>query len=198
MTAGTRAYSRLPGRPFYANGWHITGEMGGIWAPPVKLVDGLWFGVDDQWAGPATKFTSGRGYTRYDLPTPPVCSCLAPTSRTTAAAHSTGSITAIRADAYSSTVKGGDRSELMGPYPWGFTVVTPNAATTGRRRRLRGRPAALHRPGPCPGGEPTTTLRRSERRHTAGGRSGARTGARSRGKDAVGTDQVAPDQSRSP
>ena len=25
---------------FYANGWHITGEMGGIWAPPLKLADG--------------------------------------------------------------------------------------------------------------------------------------------------------------
>src|SRR5262245_49795196 len=22
---------------FYANGWHITGEMGGIWAQPIKL-----------------------------------------------------------------------------------------------------------------------------------------------------------------
>ena len=22
---------------FYANGWHITGEMGGIWTPPLKL-----------------------------------------------------------------------------------------------------------------------------------------------------------------
>ena len=53
---------------FYANGWHITGEMGGVWTPPLKLVDGVWFGIDDQWVGPATKFTSGWGYTRYDLP----------------------------------------------------------------------------------------------------------------------------------
>ena len=69
VTAGTRAYSVgfQDGR-FYANGWHITGEMGGVWTPPLKLADGLWFGVDDQWAGPATTFTSGRGYTRYDLP----------------------------------------------------------------------------------------------------------------------------------
>src|SRR5918992_2497189 len=69
VTAGTRAYSVgfQDGR-WYANGWHITGEMGGIWAPPLKLADGVWFGVEGQWAGPATKFTSGRGYTRYDLP----------------------------------------------------------------------------------------------------------------------------------
>ena len=69
VAAGTRAYSVgfQDGR-FYANGWHITGEMGGIWAPPLKLADGVWFGVDDAWVGAATKFTSGRGYVRYDLP----------------------------------------------------------------------------------------------------------------------------------
>ena len=62
VAAGTRAYSVgfQDGR-FYANGWHITGEMGGIWAPPLKLADGVWFGVDDAWVGAATKFTSGRG-----------------------------------------------------------------------------------------------------------------------------------------
>ena len=54
---------------FYANGWHIAGEMGGIWSEPIKLVDGVWFGIDDQWVGPATKFTSGWGYVRFDLPT---------------------------------------------------------------------------------------------------------------------------------
>src|SRR3954469_3815683 len=53
---------------FYANGWHITGEMGGIWTPPLKLLDGIWFGIDDQGAGPATKFTSGYGYSRFTLP----------------------------------------------------------------------------------------------------------------------------------
>jgi hypothetical protein len=34
---------------FYANGWHITGEMGGVWTPPLKLVDGVWFGIGDEW-----------------------------------------------------------------------------------------------------------------------------------------------------
>ena len=62
VTAGTRAYSVgfQDGR-FYANGWHITGEMGGVWTPPLKLADGVWFGVDDQWVGPATKFTQRLG-----------------------------------------------------------------------------------------------------------------------------------------
>ena len=53
---------------FYANGWHITGEMGGIWSEPIKLLDGVWFGVGDEWVGPATEFRSGFGYAELDLP----------------------------------------------------------------------------------------------------------------------------------
>ena len=53
---------------FYANGWHITGEMGGVWTEPLKLVDGVWFGIDGEWVGPATRFTSGWGYAKLDLP----------------------------------------------------------------------------------------------------------------------------------
>jgi len=69
IASGTRAYAVgfQDGR-FYANGWHITGEMGGVWTPPLKLVDGVWFGVNGKWAGKATRFTSGRGYTRFTLP----------------------------------------------------------------------------------------------------------------------------------
>src|SRR5919106_3271141 len=63
----TRVIGFQDGR-FYANGWHITGEMGGIWTPPLKLLDGIWFGIDDQWVGPATRFTSGYGYGRFTLP----------------------------------------------------------------------------------------------------------------------------------
>ena len=56
VAAGERAYSvGFEDGRFYANGWHISGEMGGVWAPPLKLVDGVWFGVDDQWVGQATK-----------------------------------------------------------------------------------------------------------------------------------------------
>ena len=68
MAAGARAYSIgfQDGR-FYANGWHITGEMGGIY-PPMKLADGIWFGIDDEWVKPATRFTSARGYARYAFP----------------------------------------------------------------------------------------------------------------------------------
>ncbi len=63
VAAGTRAQvlGFEDGR-FYAQGWHITGEMGGIVTPPLKLLDSVSFGVDGQWIGKATQFTSGAGY----------------------------------------------------------------------------------------------------------------------------------------
>jgi hypothetical protein len=69
VAAGTRAQvlGFQDGR-FYANGWHTLGEMGGVITPPLKLLDSVSFGVDGEWAGPATRFTSGWGYTRYELP----------------------------------------------------------------------------------------------------------------------------------
>ena len=69
VTSGDRAYvvGFQDGR-FYAQGWHIGGEMGGVWSQPLKLVDGVWFGVDGQWLGPATRFTSGWGYSRMRFP----------------------------------------------------------------------------------------------------------------------------------
>jgi len=66
---GTRAYSvgTEDGR-WPAMGFHTRGEMGGIWAPPLKLLDGIWFSFDGQPIGPATRFTSGWGYVEMDLP----------------------------------------------------------------------------------------------------------------------------------
>lgn len=66
---GTRAYTvgTQDGR-WPAMGFHIRGEMGGIWTPPLKLLDGLWFSIEGQPIGPATRFTSGWGYAEMDLP----------------------------------------------------------------------------------------------------------------------------------
>jgi hypothetical protein len=129
VAAGTRAYSVgfQDGR-FYANGWHITGEMGGIWAPPLKLADGVWFGVDDQWVGAATKFTSGRGYVRYELPTTAELQLrrtdFVPDGRRAALY---GLELSNSGDAAKTvTVKADVHSELMTAYPWGWT--TPSAA----------------------------------------------------------------------
>ena len=115
---------------FYANGWHITGEMGGVWTPPLKLVDGVWFGVDDEWIGPATQFRSGWGYTEMDLP---------PTaglelSRTDFAPDGGRAVLFglhVRnpgAAARTVAVKVDAHSELLEAYPWGFDGVVPNAS----------------------------------------------------------------------
>src|SRR3954470_17271423 len=131
VAAGTRAYSLgfEDGR-FYANGWHITGEMGGVWTPPLKLVDGVWFGLDHQWIGAATKFSSGWGYERFDLPDTDGLQLqrtdFAPDGRRAALfglrmTNPAGTDRTV-------TVKVDAHSELMTAYPWGFSGVTPNAS----------------------------------------------------------------------
>src|SRR4051794_32808721 len=130
VAAGERSYaSGFEDGRWYANGWHISGEMGGVWAPPLKLVDGVWFGVDDQWIGRATKFTSGHGYTRYDLP--PTAGLQL--SRTDFAPDARrGALFGLRmtnpaGSARTVTAKVDAHSELMSAYPWGGT--TPSAST---------------------------------------------------------------------
>src|SRR3954454_9043164 len=69
VASGERAYVMgFEDGSFQAQGWHVTGEMGGIWSQPLKLLDGLWFSVDGTWVGPAAKFSSGWGYVGMDLP----------------------------------------------------------------------------------------------------------------------------------
>jgi hypothetical protein len=130
VAAGRRAYSiGFENGRFYANGWHITGEMGGIWTPPLKLLDGVWFGLDDQWVGPATKFSSGLGYTRYELPDTAGLGV----QRTDFVPDGPRGVLfglkitnpgAARTAKFSVDA----HSELMGQYPWGFGGVTPNAS----------------------------------------------------------------------
>ncbi len=128
--SGTRAYSvGFEDGRFYANGWHITGEMGGVWTPPVKLVDGVWFGLDGQWVGPATKFSSGWGYTRFDLPDTAGLQLertdFVPDGRR-------GALFGLKITnpgaARTAKLSVDAHSELMGQYPWGFGGVTPNAS----------------------------------------------------------------------
>ena len=69
VTSGPRAYEAGTEAGRYpAMGFHTRGEMGGVWSPPIKLVDGIWFGVGKRWIGPATRFTSGYGHVRMRLP----------------------------------------------------------------------------------------------------------------------------------
>ncbi|HEX3336303.1 MAG TPA: hypothetical protein VHS54_07575 [Jatrophihabitans sp.] len=130
VAAGTRAYSiGFEDGGFYANGWHITGEMGGVWTPPLKLVDGVWFGLDGQWIGPATRFLSGQGYTRYELP----ATAGLQVQRTDFVPDGVrGALFGLTITnpgaARTATLSVDAHSELMGQYPWGFSGVTPNAS----------------------------------------------------------------------
>ena len=130
VASGTRAYAiGFEDGRFYANGWHITGEMGGVWTPPLKLVDGVWFGLDGNWVGPASKFSSGWGYTRYDLPDTAGLQLertdFVPDGRR-------GALLGLRITnpgaARTAKLTVDAHSELMGQYPWGFSGVTPNAS----------------------------------------------------------------------
>jgi hypothetical protein len=131
VAAGTRAYAiGFEDGRFYANGWHITGEMGGMWTPPLKLVDSIYFGINSQWVGQATKFTSGWGYTKYDLPSLQGLQLertdVAPDGRRGALLRL--KLTNTAKNQKTVIVKVDAHSELMTAYPWGFDGVTPNAS----------------------------------------------------------------------
>jgi hypothetical protein len=69
LVTGDRLYSvSAEDGSWPAAGFHTRGEMGGIWSPPIKLLDGLWFGLDGTWLPGATSFTSGYGYVRRAYP----------------------------------------------------------------------------------------------------------------------------------
>jgi hypothetical protein len=126
VVLGDRLYSTATADGLYpAMGFHTRGEMGGIWSPPIKLLDGIWFGIGDRWLGDgiaATEFASGWGYTR------------------TSYARS-GGLSVRRTDVVPDGLRAGligltltsassrtvplvvdAHSELMSTYPWGETA----------------------------------------------------------------------------
>ncbi|GAB2598091.1 glucosidase family protein [Kribbella endophytica] len=125
LVVGDRAYAMGDENGLYpATGWHTRGEMGGIWSQPIKLLDGIWFGVDGGWLGkqvPASKYTSGYGYQRIDYGNGVQRTDFVPDG--------------VRATVVGLTFKSTQdktvkldvdaHSELMPAYPWGGT--TPNA-----------------------------------------------------------------------
>ena len=123
VAAGDRAYDMgsEDGR-YPAMGFHTRGEMGGIWTPPIKLLDGIWFGINGQWIGPATSFTSGFGYAQMALPKTNGLQItrtdFAPDGRRAVEFGLT--LTASNSAPFTLNVDA--HSELMGAYPWGFTT----------------------------------------------------------------------------
>jgi hypothetical protein len=130
VTAGQRSYSvGFEDGRFYANGWHTTGEMGGVWAPPLKLADGVWFGINNAWVGQATRFFTGWGYTRYQLPDLDGLKV----ERTDFAPDANRAVLfglklTSPGPARTVSVEVDSHSELMGAYPWSGTGDVPNAS----------------------------------------------------------------------
>jgi hypothetical protein len=140
VTTGSRAYvvgaedARFP-----ASGWHIRGEMGGVWTPPLKLLDGLWFAIDGDWLGPATKFTSGSGWVAMNRPGPGDLKVrqieFVPDGKRAALIglrlRSPGDERRVRVtvDAH---------SELMSAYPWGWTTPAAGAFNLNDTAETRG------------------------------------------------------------
>jgi hypothetical protein len=104
-----------------ATGWHIRGEMGGFWTPPIKLLDGLWFAIDGHWLT-ATSFTSGYGYTGMDLGNGVRRVDVVPDGVRAGLVglHFDGRLPRV-------TLTVDAHSELLKAYPWGFT--TPAQST---------------------------------------------------------------------
>ncbi|MEA2317250.1 MAG: hypothetical protein QOD44_1439 [Solirubrobacteraceae bacterium] len=132
VVSGPRAYEvgTEAGR-YPAAGFHTRGEMGGIWTPPLKLLDGIWFGIDGTWIGPATRFTSGWGHVRMTLPGAPG---LVVERTEFVPGDERGMLVGIRlrstGPAVSPLLRMQAHSELMSAYPWGetkpFTQATYN------------------------------------------------------------------------
>ncbi len=119
---GERAYvAGMQNGSFPAMGFHTRGEMGGIWTPPIKLLDGMWFAVDGEWLE-AERFTSGYGYTRMEMPERGGMEItrtdFVPDGRRAALIGLSFSSEEER----SFTLNMDARSELMSSYPWGETA----------------------------------------------------------------------------
>ena len=131
VVIGERAYSTWTEDGLYpAMGFHTRGEMGGIWSPPIKLLDGIWFGLGDDWLGddvPARRFSSGWGYARTDY----AAGGGVRVSRTDFVpdgprAHVVG--LTLRSDTETTVpLAMAAHSELMATYPWGETVPSQSA-----------------------------------------------------------------------
>ena len=148
VVTGDRAWALGTADGYYpAAGFHTRGEMGGFWLPNLKLLDGMWFGINDDWIGPATKTTTGWGYVRADLPVTDGVAA----SRTDVVPDGVSGVLvglSLRSDTTKTiTLRADAHSELLGSYPWGETTAQPDR---GEPARLGGSSAAstwCSRPG---------------------------------------------------
>jgi hypothetical protein len=127
VVVGDRAYSMSTADSLYpAAGWHIRGEMGGVWTPPIKLVDGIWFRLADQWLGDpegaaATRTTAGWGYTRTSFEPVDQVSVQRTDFVPDGVRATLVGLTLTSRTSRSLPLALDAHSELMSAYPWGWT-----------------------------------------------------------------------------
>jgi hypothetical protein len=127
VAAGTQAYVvGVEDGTFPPIGWHTTGQMGGVWAPPVKLLDGLWFGLSGSWLASASTYTSGPGFVRLTFPVTgglrPTLTEFAPDGQPAVLFGLT--LVPVNGSAATVTVTADAHSEVSAAYPWGSTTPT--------------------------------------------------------------------------
>ena len=149
VVAGDRAYAvGAEDGSFPAMGFHTRGEMGGVWAPPLKLVDGLWFSVDGQWLPAASRFTSGSGYVRLDGAGAGGLQVRRTQVVPDGERGLLVGLTLRSATARTVTVGVDAHSELLSGLPVGRDDPEPAHGQRAGQRRLRRRRPAVHRGGP--------------------------------------------------
>ena len=127
VAAGTGAYVvGAENGTFPPIGWHTTGQMGGVWAPPTKLLDGLWFSVGGHWLDAAAKYTTGPGFARLSFPVTgglrPTLTEFAPDGQPTVLFGLT--LTPVSGKATTASVAADAHSQVSAAYPWGSTKPT--------------------------------------------------------------------------
>jgi hypothetical protein len=104
-----------------AEGFHTRGEMGGFWSMPIKLLDGIWFGVNGSWLT-ADRYSTGWGYSTMDLGSHDGVAI----TRTDVAPDGLRAgligLTFTASGAHSVQLTMDAHSELMQAYPWGETT----------------------------------------------------------------------------
>jgi hypothetical protein len=185
VTAGARAYEvgteagRHP-----AAGFDTRGEMGGIFSPPIKLLDGIWFAVDGAWLPSAERFTSGHGYVKQAVTARPGLTV----ERTDfVPGESRGALIGLRFAATGAEqtfdLAMQAHSELISTYPWARRPPAASRSASCRSTCPTPRPRATTAPTPAPrpACPPTTGRRpsaRTYRRCASTGGASAPTSAR--------------------
>jgi len=129
VVSGDRAYlvGTGDGR-FPAMGWHIRGEMGGLWAPPIKLLDGYWFTLDGEPLPAASALHVHAGHVELEYPSVGGLEL----TRTEVAPDGIPAVlvglTVANAwrRARNARVRAAFRSKLLAPFPWNVKRREPD------------------------------------------------------------------------